>query len=103
MAAETYITLIVGAALTFSTSMVLFRVNREAKKADERHAEGIQRELLLCTHRSDEAVLLLEVAQAVQEKRCNGELKKAKEQFAKTNRDYEDFVRKQASTRLAGK
>lgn len=95
--------LVFGAALSLTTGVILAKISRMEKKADKRHEDNIAREVLLCTHRSDEAVLLLEVAQAVQEKRCNGELKKAKEQFAKTNRDYEDFVRKQAGLKFADK
>jgi hypothetical protein len=103
MSAETLITMILGSLLSLSTSLIIVKVNRIEKKADERYKENIKREVLYCTHRSDEATLLLEVVQAVQENKSNGELKNAKAQFIKTNREYENFVRTQAGVQLASK
>ncbi len=97
----TIILTFLAAFLSLTTGLLLAKVNRIEKKADKRYEEAIRRELLLSTHRTDISVLLLEVVQAVQDDRCNGELQTAKETFKATNRQYDEFVRKQASERLA--
>ena len=95
--------MMLSAILTLVTGYILFKLGRMERKADERYKEAVMREVLLCTHRTDESILLLEVVTAVQKGKINGELKDAKDQFIKTNRDYEAFVRAQASAKLAEK
>lgn len=103
MSADSVIAIMLGLLSTILAGVFLRRIAKMEKKADERHKNNINREILLCTHRMDESVLLLEVVQAVQKGKVNGELTKAKEQFEKTNKEYDKFVMTQASIHLAQK
>jgi hypothetical protein len=101
MAVESWVLTLFASVLSVITGMLLFKVNRIAKKADERYKDSIAREVLYCSHRKDESVLLLEVAHAVEKGKCNGELDDAKRKFIATNQEYEKFVLTQAGMQLA--
>jgi hypothetical protein len=94
-------TAIMSLAFTIFAARIGVKLARIDKKADERHKETVDREVLMHTLRTDEAVVVLELVSAVKNKRCNGELKKATDQFEESKRKYDAFVCTQASKRLA--
>ena len=91
----------IGTIFTVFSTLLFRKLRRMDNKADSRHEGNIKREVLMCRHRRDESVLLFSVVEAVQSGRINGELEKAKDQYEKTNKEYDEFVRVQAGTQLA--
>jgi predicted transcriptional regulator len=86
---------------TIFAARIGVKLARMDEKADARHKEAIACKVLEVKHRAHEATLLVELAEAVRKKKVNGEVKAALDQFKTTHEEYEDFVRIQASTRLA--
>jgi hypothetical protein len=93
--------LFVGGGIGIMFWRLQIKLGRMDKKADDRHDDTIKRDVLMHTLRCDEHEVVLELVDAVKNKRCNGELKKVTAQMETSKREYDQFVSIQASTRLA--
>ena len=98
---DAIIMLAVGAGLSFLSGLTLAKIKKSETKAKERHKEDVEREVLICSHKAATSVLLLEVVEAVQKGKVNGEVTDAKNKFEKVHDDYLKFVMKRAGQDIA--